>query len=205
MQDPHQDITTQIYDSNAKNYKKQVEDFNFPWNMFEYFLDELEGKKILDIWCAFGREVKKLRDTWYEAYGIEISTWLIAEAEKDIQKYIHQWDINNLSDYYEQQEFDGIVSSASLVHMDIDCWVEVMKQIHNLLKDSWIFYISLKVDTQEKTFFKESISTPWCTKKYVYYGEKQIEEILIEIWFSILKTHIWKPASDSWKILICKK
>lgn len=206
LQDSHQEMTTQIYDINAQKYKSWTQDFVFPGNMFEYFVWQLwKNSKILDVWCAYGRDIIRLKNLWYKVSWLEISPKLIAQAEEEIRENIIKWDMTRLEEIFKGENFDGIISSASIVHMDHEIGISVMKQIYSLLSDRWYFYLSLKVDTAAKTEYKESISTPWCMKKYVYYGEAEIEEILKNIWFQIKKTHIWKPQSDSWKILILQK
>lgn len=194
-----------IYNSQAKLYKSQTQDFEFPEWMFDFFISQLIEKKVLDIGCGYGREVSRLRDVWCDAFGIDISQWLLDEADETIQKYLSHWDMTKLTTLYPESSFNWIISSASLVHMDHDVWIQVMKNVFTLLKASGIFFLSLKVDRERKTLEKESISTPWSIKKYVYYDEDEIDEIIKEIWFSMLKTHLWKAKDDKWKILICKK
>lgn len=206
IQDSHQEQTTQIYDTNAQKYKDGTKDFQFPDNMFEQFTSYLSGSaKVLDIWCAYGRDIEKLRASWYDASGIEISQWLINIAEEKVKAYILQWDMTQLEEIYSPQSFDAVMSSASIVHLDHEIGLNVLQQIYNILKQKGFFYLSLKVDTENRREYKESISTPGCVKKYVYYGENEIENILVDLWFTILQTHIWTPNTDSWKILILQK
>lgn len=194
-----------IYNTNAERYKQETKNFEFPVGVFEYFVSQLPGKKVLDLWCGYWREVSRLRNMWYEAKWIDISQWLIDIADTNTQKYLQYGDITKLHSYYSSEVFDGIISSASLVHMPHTDWIQVMSDVYDILSKSGILFLSLKVDAERKTIHKTSISTPWVTKKYVYYGEKEIETILSKIWFSILMTHSWKPKGDTWKIIIAKK
>ena len=205
MKDPHQDEITQIYNKHAEKYFSQVMDFEFPDGIFDIFLEELSGKNILDIGCGFGRDIARLRKDEYEAYGIEISENMISFAEKEIQKYITLWDITNLDSYYDDGSFDGIISSASLVHMDTKIGKNILKKVYKILKESWVLFLSIKVASQEKTIFKNSLSIPWVGKKYVYYNTKDIEHFLQDIGFEILHKNSWTPIEDTWNIYICKK
>ena len=205
MKDPYQDEMTQIYNKHAEKYHAQVIDFEFPNGMYEKFLRELSWKKILDIWCGFGREISKLRDSWYEAYGIEISENMISYADKHIQQYITLWDITELDKHYSNNDFDGIISCASLVHIDVSIWKEILRKVFELLKKDWTLFLSLKVSEEEKTIFKNSLSIPWGGKKYVYYKVSDIENFLKKIWFKLLHKHSWTPVEDTWNIYICKK
>ena len=153
MKDPHQDEMTRIYNKHAQKYHTQVMDFEFPYGMYEKFISELSWKKILDIWCGFGREISKLRDSWYEAYGIEISENMISYADKHIQQYITLWDITELEKYDSDNDFDGIISCASLVHMDTSIWKEVLRIAYELLNTYWTLFLSLKSLTGRKNYF----------------------------------------------------
>lgn len=206
MQDSYQNNTTQIYDTHAQQYKKSTEDFSFPWDMFETYLTHLKApSRILDIWCAFGRDIKVLRNHWHQAFWLELSSELIKLADERVKRYIIQWDMTNISQIYDAESFDSVMSIASVVHMDQKVWLDVLGNCYNLLKKDGILYLSLKVADEEKIVFKESISTPNSQKKYVYHNETKINSDLESMWFTILKTHTWTPSSDTWKILICKK
>lgn len=197
--------TQKIYDSQAELYKSQTQNFKFPQGIFEYFLQALSGKKILDIGCGYWREIEYLRKKWYDAYGIDFSKWLLSLADKKIQAYLTHWDMKHLGLYFDTTSFDGLISSASIVHMSHDDGIAVLQSSYSLLKTWWILFLSIKVDRERKIIQKESISTPWTQKTYVYYWKQEIETILEKIWFSLLKSHTWTPWKDSWKILICKK
>ncbi len=205
MQDPHQDITTKIYNFWAEEYKKSSENFIFPWNMFDLFLWELSGKKILDIGCAFGRDVLRLRNLWYEAYGIDISKNLIDLSDWDIKDFLQVGNMSNIENMYQASSFDGIFSSATLLHVDKEIALKILEHIYNLLDTEWIFFCTLKISESWETLFKESLSLPWVQKKYVYYVEEEILSILKNIWFKILNTHILETKNDNWISIICKK
>ncbi|MCH8518886.1 class I SAM-dependent methyltransferase [Candidatus Gracilibacteria bacterium] len=205
MKDSHQDEMTRIYNIHAEKYFSQVMDFEFPDGVFEIFLETLSGNKILDIGCGFGREITKLRKKGYEAYGIEISENMISYADESIQKYITQGDITKLETYYREKSFDGIISCASIVHMDKVVGQEVLKKAFRLLNNNGVIFLSLKVATQEKTIFKNSLSIPGVGKKYVYHNEDDLENFLENIGFEIIKKHSHTPIEDTWNIYICKK
>lgn len=194
-----------IYNQNAKKYKHETQDFSFPEWMFDFFISELAGKKVLDLWCAYWRDVLRLRNLWFEAYGVDVSSWLINQAEHKVKKHLKLGDIRDITSHHKKSSYDGIISSASIVHMDHADWLSVINQAYWLLRESGILFLSLKVSSSKKTIKKESISIPWVIKTYIYHGEKEIDINLEKIWFSILKTHIWKPKDDQWKIIVAKK
>lgn len=194
-----------IYDTNAQTYVDNTKSFSFPEWLFDYFISELTWIRVLDIGCWYGREIKKLRDIWFEAEWIDLSTWLRDLSDSEVKHYIKIWDMCNLPELYSESSFHGVISSASIVHMDHILWIKVLTDAYSLLVENWILFLSLKISGSNKVIEKESISTPWSIKKYVYYGAQEIDTILKNIWFNIIKTHSWTPKDDTWKILICKK
>lgn len=196
-----------IYNQNAEEYKTNLQDFSFPWAMFEYFLQYLPWKSILDIGCGFWRDVLITRELWYDAYGVDISESLLWLADDSIQEYLTHGDFSSLKKIYKNTSFDGIFSSASLLHNNKKIVENVVRDSYNLLNDWWLIFISTKTThkKQSELIHKESISTPWVIKSYYYHAHEEIIQILENVWFRILKTHFWTPRHDSWWIFIAKK
>ncbi len=205
MQDPDQKDITKIYNDWAKQYKASTQDFIFPGDMFEYFLEVLPGKKVLDIGCGFWRDVERMRKKWYDASGIEIAEKLIEEASFEIQKYIQLGDMTELEKYYNDRSFDGVFSAASLVHMDKDVAKEVLKKSYNILKEEGCLFLWIKISDTPHMTTKESYSLPWVAKKYAYYTQEEITKILTDLWFKILKTLPHFHKENNWVIIISQK
>ncbi len=205
MKDPYQDKTTKIYDTGAKKYKKSTQDFTFPAWMFEYFLQLLSGKKILDLWCAYWRDISRMRKQWFDAHGLELSQELIHLADKDIKPYIIYGDITEIEKYFSPQSIDGIFCSASIVHMDKNIALNVLKASAKVLKDTWILFLQVKVSQSDTKSFTLSQSIPWVRKKYSYYRENEIIKILEDIGFQICRKTINTHESNTWMVIIARK
>jgi len=75
----------------------------------------LSGKKVLDIGCAKGFLVKDLRDAGVDAWGIDVSSYAISEAEEGISPYLQVADARLLSTLgYTRNEFDILITSRFL-------------------------------------------------------------------------------------------
>jgi len=133
--------TEDVYNSQASLYKSQTKDFKFPAGMFEAFISNLSWKKVLDIGCAYGRDVARLRELWFEAYWIDESESLIELSHRDIRKYLSILDMKNLNRVYKKSSFDGVISSASIVHMSHSEWIQILTDTYDILQDAWVLFL----------------------------------------------------------------
>lgn len=205
MKDNYTKEVKKIYNSWAKKYKEQTKDIII-WNIFQIFLENIKWKKILDVCCWFWRDSLYFYKLWYEISWIDISEWLINEADESIKDKLVVWDALELEKYYKNNSFDWIWCAAWIVHMEKIFWLEVLKKIYKTLKRWGIFFLGTKLKKNKEIVEKESISIPWTYKKYVYYEESEIIDILKDIWFEIIYTDKQiEEVKDSWIRIICKK
>lgn len=207
MRDPHQDDTTFIYNTHAREYQSNTQNFVFPENMFEDFLEYVPGKKILDIGCGYGRDMLRMKERWFSPQWVEISQELIKLADGKIKQDIIQMDMTEIWEQFRSESFDGIFAAASLLHLEKEIGVQVLCDIFSLLKKWGVLFFEAKIHPENKTTteIKESISLPWKFKKYTLYGEDECDEVLHTLWFSFLKTHSNEHLGTIWKIYICRK
>lgn len=210
MHDPYQDTINSIYNTNAESFKKTSENLVYRNDFLEKFQEQLSGKKVLDVGCGFGRDVERLRNNGFQAYGIDTSEQLISIANPEVQKYLKLWDALTLNTYFEQKNFDWVLALASIVHMEKEYGLVVLGNIYQLLKKEGILFISLKLREEgaPEIVNRESPSTPWVTKKYLYYTLEEITGILKTLGFSIIETEVSKSdidIVDSWIHILAKK
>lgn len=72
----------------------------------------LEGKKVLEIGCAKGFVVQSLRELGVDAYGLDISSYAIGEAESWVKPYLNVGDARTYLVNYKSKEFDLVLSIA---------------------------------------------------------------------------------------------
>lgn len=208
MQDPYQDQTTKIYDEWAHIFKKQTQNLEDFWWMLKKFQNFVKSWKILDLWCAYGRHMQLLENNGFDTYGIEVSSELIKLASPEIQKKITHGSMLDVCEIYKRKSFNGIISSASIVHINKNIWVQVLQSAYSLLKSKGYLYFAFIVKISpldEETGYKWSKTIPGIEKKYVYYSEEEMNNILEKIGFEVKSEHIHTPYSDTWKTVIAQK
>lgn len=76
----------------------------------------LNPKRVLDVGCGTGLLVKWLRKFGIEAYGLEISEYILKVVTGDLKPYLKYGDIINIP--YKDQEFDLVVTFDVLEHLE---------------------------------------------------------------------------------------
>jgi len=72
-------------------------------------------KNCLDIGCGTGLLVYYLRKLGVQAYGVDVSSYAISAARKEIQPFLSQADLTKLP--YDEDEFDLVVSMDVYEHL----------------------------------------------------------------------------------------
>ena len=137
--------TLKYYDDNIESYKELwLKDFskNYNFEIPDIFLSYLEPNcHILDLGCGTGRDSKYFIDKGYQVTSIDGSKEMCNIAQTLLQKQVEQ--INFLDINYKE-EFDGVFACASLLHLDNEDLIFVLKKISDSLKQSGILYTCFK-------------------------------------------------------------
>ncbi len=188
MKDP---IKTTIawYSNSAEQYKSLRSDLIRDEENRTYFLEHLSWKKILDIWCAHGRDVCEFFKNNKEVSGIDLTPEFITMAKKSCPKAnIQLMDMRKLT--FEDKTFDGIRSCASLLHIpkkEIDITLE---WFHRVLKKWWLLYIGVKEWDGE--WFDER------DRYFAYRKQDELEQKLQQHKFSIKKSNKSNNNNRTW-------
>ena len=137
--------TLKYYDDNIENYKEQwLNDFskNYNFEIPDIFLSYLKSNShILDLGCGTGRDSKYFMDKGYQVTSIDGSYQMCNMARSLLNRDVEQ--INFLDINYKE-EFDGIFACASLLHLDNEELIVVLKKISSALKQNGILYTCFK-------------------------------------------------------------
>ncbi|PZP40214.1 MAG: hypothetical protein DI585_01670 [Pseudomonas fluorescens] len=95
----------------------------------------LDGKRVLDIGCGFGRDVAELRRRGAEAYGCDVSPALLAMAQRDVGPYFVECNVRQGDVLPFGGGFDLIWCCALLVHIPRPELRDVMKRMWNGLRE----------------------------------------------------------------------
>ena len=137
--------TLKYYDDNIDSYKEQwLNDFtkNYNFEIPDIFLSYLsENSHILDLGCGTGRDSKYFINKGYQVTSIDGSYEMCNIARSLLKKEVEQ--INFLDIDYKEK-FDGVFACASLLHLDNEDLIVVLKKISSALKQNGILYTCFK-------------------------------------------------------------
>lgn len=103
-----------------------------------HLLKTVKPKKILDYGCGGGWLSKLLVSEGYDVTGVDISDYLIENAQKCIPECeFHAVDCLNLP--FEDEEFDMIIGIAILHHLDLHKGLTECKRVAK--KDATLFFM----------------------------------------------------------------
>ncbi len=164
MQNDGQKITQLVYEDPeiVDGYIKITQKFDLHY--LNVFIDHLKGKRILDLGCGPGRDVKTFNQKGFFVTGLDLSKEMLKRAKAltytDPQPIFVAGSMLHLPEYFQANSFDGIWASASLLHIrktDIDHVLEGMK---NILCNHGIAMISLKAGTGTQLVDEDKYGKP---------------------------------------------
>jgi len=88
--------------------------------------------RVLDIGCAFGYIVKRLRDKGIDAWGIDISHYALSQAPVDVKPYLKHGSADNLP--WPDNYFDMVVTFGTLEHLDSEMLPKAISEIKRVAK-----------------------------------------------------------------------
>ena len=101
---------------------------------------------ILDFGCGSGRDTKYFLGKGYSVEAIDGSEELVKIARENTGIEVKQMLFQDLN---ETERYDGIFACASILHVPYTELPDIMRRMHQALKESGIAYISFKYGTFE--------------------------------------------------------
>lgn len=126
-------------------YKKNKQINRYPYtsivsNIFRLVSDR-KNKKILDIGCGTGNNLKFFAENQFECYGLDISPTGVDICKKFINKSNLKADVIVGKSHelpYENNYFDVVVDRASITHNSYN-FEDCIKEVYRVLKKDGIF------------------------------------------------------------------
>lgn len=176
------------FDIWSKDYDKSVERSSKEYPFHGYYevinqvynlIHEKVGKRILDVGFGTGLLTNKLYEDGAEIYGMDFSQGMIDIAkEKMTDGTFIQWDFNDgVPPMLKEMDFDYIISSYAIHHLNDHKKVEFIGELKNLLKPGGkIIFADVAFETEKDlNNCKEASGDSWDEDELYMVAEKIIE------------------------------
>lgn len=188
--------TLDAYNKNAVTFastRRHEENWLQERNKFKQYLSK---GKILDIGSGGGRDAKDLMAMGYKYIGIEISKNLIYEAEKYAPKA--NFLLQSVYDLkFPKDTFDGFWACAVLLHIPKARISEVLRNIHHVVKNGGIGFVSIKKGEGERFVEGDHIGIPY-KRFFSFWYEDEFASILQKNGFEVLESYELKHTDKMW-------
>lgn len=167
--------TINYYNNNAKEFCKGTlhADMSRCRNMFLKYM--VPNGHILDAGCGSGRDSKEFQELGYEVTAFDASEKICHFATEYLGQEVH---CRRFEDVTEENCYDGIWASASLLHVAKKNLPDVLARLKRALKAGGILYASFKYGETEKMRGERSFSD---------FTEEQAKQLFLENGFEILE------------------
>lgn len=184
--------TIETYEQTADFYDSLYPDVNK--ENIDFFIDKLNGDKILDIGCGSGRDAEYFVSKGLDVTGIDLSNRFIeiSQAKVPKAKFI-KMDMRNIN--FPVNSFDGIWSMGSILHIPKLEVKDTIIKFREVLKTNGIIYISVKLGEGEK--FVKRDRYKGLEKFFAFYTESEMSDLLENCGFEIIKLSLYKVSKQS--------
>jgi SAM-dependent methyltransferase len=179
----NKEITKQSYQATAQAFAENVADLA-PKESIETMMSLLpKHPRILDIGCGSGRDAKLFSNLGAEVVGIDFCPEFIQIAKANAPTAEFKlMDIETMD--FPSGQFDAAWAACSLMHIEKRVLPDVLKKIHQLLKDNGYFYLAVKQGTGEKLEADTRYEGDY-QKFWSYFEEAELKQALTTAKFKI--------------------
>lgn len=138
--------TLDFYNNNSKTYIESTLTVDIS-HLYKDFLKHIsKGGHILDLGCGSGRDSLEFIKQGYNVTAVDGSKELSIAASKLIEQEVI---CSKFEELQLTEKFHGIWACASLLHVNKNHIVDVIKNTSSNLKDNGVFYMSFKYGEKE--------------------------------------------------------
>jgi ubiquinone/menaquinone biosynthesis C-methylase UbiE len=142
--------TVESYDKHAKEFAEKFKakmELNRRYE-FPRFIELLQGKDMLDLGCGAGDHSVYFSQQGLNVTCIDLSEEMIKLCRQKGLDKAFVMDIENLA--FENNSFDGIWATASLLHVPKAKIEDVVQSLHGLLRNNGVLYVCVKEGEGER-------------------------------------------------------
>ena len=133
-----------VYDRTAEHYQSQWDGYVTP--AMERLASSLAPNAlVLDAGCGPGRDLQALVGAGLSPVGVDLSAAMCSLAATSGQP-VFQGDLRYLP--FADQTFDGVLASASLVHLDPDTVDAALCDLARVTRSGGVMAVSVKADVE---------------------------------------------------------
>ncbi len=201
--------TIDTYNKVAEDYKSRNEKYdnkNVMKVLLDYFLKQLKkSKKILDIGSGAGFDAKYLYEKGCEVTSIDLSENLL-EIAKQIAPNVEFINTDARFMNFNNECFDGIWASASLLHIPKEEVRKVLTNIFSILKPHGIFFVAIKHGIGERFVVnKGSDNLNGARRFFAFYQKDEFEKLLNNSGFKVVYYEQNIFRGNIWMNFLCTK
>ena len=138
--------TLDFYNNNSKNYIESTLSVDMS-HLYNDFLKHIpQYGNILDLGCGSGRDSLEFIKKGYNVTAVDGSKELAVAASKIIGQQVI---CSKFEDIKLNKTFHGIWACASLLHVNKNYIVDIIKNVSSNLKTNGVFYMSFKYGENE--------------------------------------------------------
>lgn len=188
MSQAGQQITKSVYEDpeivegyiqrNALN-PKQIE-------LIKSFSKTIKGKRVVDLGCGPGHESYIFSELGFEVTGLDYSHEMIRRA-KSFKSSINQpnfvvGDMRFLTNYFDENSFDAIWASASLLHIQRKDMPKTLEGMTKIAKNGAMAYIGLKKGQGTFLVDEDKLGKPMQREFTLWTKENFIDQTKLYSW-----------------------
>lgn len=132
--------TAEVYESDAASYAEKYLAESIAARYGDAFLDALEGPRVLDVGCGPGADLETFAGAGYDAVGLDVTPAFLRRAAE--RAPVVRGDMRHLP--FRDGSFDGVWSSASLLHVPRADVPGTLREFHRVLAPGGVAFVSAK-------------------------------------------------------------
>jgi ubiquinone/menaquinone biosynthesis C-methylase UbiE len=194
--------TINTYNKLAKEYDEETKDFwdRFPRTIVDKFIElTSQHGHVLDVGSGPGRDALMLKEAGFDVVCIDASKEMVRMSRARGLK-------TTLGDFcalpFADNEFDGVWSYTSLLHIPKKEVNKAFAEIARVLKTGGVFGLGLIEGTKELYRESSGVGLP---RWFSFYKRKEVEDLLTRHGFDILYFEEFRPKTKNYLNFIAKK
>lgn len=191
--------TVNYYNQHADDWAKEKRGYEKGsyWHAeMARFKELLPSGKILEIGSGTGKDAEELILLGYNYLGTDASLGMLKLAKTRLPKAnFRQISVLNLD--FPKNSFDGFWTAATLLHIPKNQINNALKEIHRVVKNEGIGFISMKKGSAEG---EDPLTGRW----FSYYSQEELKKILKDNDFEIKEFKGRQGKKNYWLIFFVK-